>query len=206
MSVKVEQGVKFEIRPAELKGVYLPGRLEYNEIEEEFYQFLQINILLLKKQNLKLKISKEKEEPFFRIISRLFTGEELYDYGVFHRSHFQYRGGLPENGKDFLIKKAAKVKAFLVNEEVVAIANSSGDCWLILETLGSPKKDMCLYEIDTVKQIFINKEKEKLQKKHEEVIAYLEQLITNVDDKEKGKNIKETLEILNNADLTISSK
>ena len=90
-------------------------------------------------------------------------------------------------------------------EEVVAIANSSGDCWLILETLGSPKKDMCLYEIDTVKQIFINKEKEKLQKKHEEVVAYLEQLITNVEDKEKVKNIKETLETLNDVDLIIYS-
>ena len=206
MSVKVENIVKFEIRAAGLKGIYLPGRLEYNEIEEEYYQFLQINIPCEKTQNLKLKISKENEEFFLRIISRFFSGEELYDYGVFHRSHFQsYRGGLPANGKDFLIKKAAKVKVFLVNEEIVAIGNFSETRWLILETISSTQ-NMYSYSINDVKEIFINKEKEKLQEKHKDVITYLEQFITNVDDKEKVKNINKTIEILNNAELTISSK
>jgi hypothetical protein len=204
MSVKLKYPVKFEIQDTYALGVYLPEKLEYDSTTERYYQFLKIKCCDGGYQNFKIKLSKSNKENFFNLIVSFFSGEDLLQSDSFQRfTYWESIDGLPDSGKDFLLKTPAEVKAFLVNDEIVAIGDSSGSKWLILET-DFMHSTISLYDLKTLKNHFIAKEKEKRQKKHEEVVVYIEKLITNVDNKEKVKNIKETLETLNDVDLIIS--
>ena len=212
MSVKLEYPVKFEIQDTYALGVYLPEKLEYDSTTERYYQFLKIKCCDGGYQNFKIKLSKSNKENFFKLIVSFFSGEELLQSDSFQRfTYWKSIDGLPDSGKDFLLKTPAKIKAFLVNDEIVAIGDSSCTKWLILET-DFRYQSISLYDIKTLKTHFIDKEKEKLQKKHEEVVDYLKEfninlvkLVTCYDDEIKVKNIWDIIKTLNDVDLIISS-
>lgn len=211
MSVKLEYPVKFEIQDTYAIGVYLPEKLEYDYTMEQYYQFLKIKCCDGGYQNFKIKLSKSNKEKFFKLIVSFFSGEELLQSDSFQRfTYWESIDGLPDSGKDFLLKTPAEVKAFLVNDEIVAIGDSSGSKWLILET-DFMHSTISLYDLKTLKNHFIAKEKEKRQKKREEVVNFLkefninfEKLVTDYDDKIKVKNIWDIIGILNKVDLIIS--
>ena len=205
MNVKVVgQGFKLKTIDTQILGIYNLDNLKYNALEKQYYQFLKIKSCNNQFQTKEIKIPEGYEKTFFAQILKIFTTDELYRACAFRRlSDTNFIGdGLPNKGEGFLIKLPTNVKAFLVNDEIVAIGGCSTDLWIRLE-IDFNKEPIEVYDLESLQTFFINKESQKLQEKHKKVVAHLEMLTTNIYYDKEVRTIQEAINVLKNIDLTI---
>lgn len=201
--MSVEEKIKFEIEDAELAGIYLPDRVEHDKFEKKYYQRVRIRWwkkgkgLMLK--DLKFGFSDDCNDYFFESILSIFSGVALYRSRAFHERDMTIGyDDLPDDGKNFIIKRFTKIKACLLNDELVAIGDVSGSTWLIIGNKGFSK---FYVGIEELKEHFIKKEKKKAneisKEKYANAISALEEIVINLDYGQDRANIEEAICYLN---------
>lgn len=200
--MSVEEKIKFEIKDAKIAGVYLPDRIEYDKFEHKYCQRVWISWLSPKgilSKDLKFKFFSGYNDNFFENILSIFSGVDLYKSRAFHEKD-RTRGydDLPDDGKNFIIKRPTEIKACFLNNEIVAIGDVYGSKWLEIDKRGFLK----FYGgIEELKDYFIKKEKKKAneisKEKYANAISALEELVINLDDGQDRANIEEAIYYLN---------